>query len=152
MRGAPPVVVESAAADPIWRAVQAAVMALSAAAAGAWVTGLWGAGGAAAALAAAVAGSLVAVLAWRTVDRSPVDLDWDGAGWRSRGVAVRPAVVADLGDWMLVRLDAPGAGRPRWIGLSRPAGAAAWHAVRCALHAAPAAPADGAGAPPSRDV
>jgi hypothetical protein len=77
--------------------------------------------------------------------RKPVGLRWDRQRWhldRAPGHAVRQEdavvlqVAVDLGDWMLLRLQAgEGLGAPRtWLAVQRTAAEGDWHALRCAVY------------------
>ncbi|WP_119153738.1 hypothetical protein [Caldimonas tepidiphila] len=82
-------------------------------------------------------------------------LRWDGRDWHWRDAAEgqaqacsgRLGVVADLGGWMLLRLQPSASRLPwhgRWIALARRSHAAHWHALRCAVYSpTPAAPRHG---------
>jgi hypothetical protein len=71
---------------------------------------------------------------------------WDGQLWQvddARRSWLREtgelAVMVDLGGWMLLRFR-PGSGaKAAWFGVGRRDCGAAWHGLRCALFAAPAA-------------
>ena len=98
----------------------------------------------AAVLAAAVA-ALTAGICVSLLHRQPMGLRWDGQAWAwgasnvpvdswSRG---RVQVCMDLQGWLLLRLHPEaGAGRYRlaWLPVERQAGAARWHALRCAVY------------------
>jgi hypothetical protein len=141
MRAAPPVQALSCSAGP-WRSFQLALCASSAAVAAGWAAAtLWEPG--AVALAAGLTAGLAAGLAARrAVPVHLVQLAWDGSTWwlRPPDAESRPGQVAlmlDLGPWMLVRFSPAGAGRHGavWLPLSRRDAAAAWPALRVALHA-----------------
>jgi hypothetical protein len=73
----------------------------------------------------------------------PLRLDWDGSRFRGDGADGVLDIGLDLGPWMLLRWRPAGTSRPwapRWLPVSaRAIGPAGWHALRCALHAPPAA-------------
>lgn len=138
MRQAPPVGV-TCSGRGAWQAGGALLAALAAAAAAAWAAGHAGASPAFLIAAAAVAAGGAAALAWWRGAVAPRVLRWDGAAWRLGEQEGRVAVALDLGGWLLMRFQAPGA-RAHWLPLGAAEAGAAWHPLRCALHAAPAAP------------
>ena len=107
-----------------WRTATAALHGAAAAAVLAWLG--------APALVVAPAAALAAALAARRPPPAPT-LDGDGRTWRLDGDRIDPpAIVLDLGGWMLLAL--PGR---RWAPVS-PAGAGpAWPALRAALYCIP---------------
>jgi hypothetical protein len=141
MRVAPPVQALSCSAGPWW-SIQLALYASSAAVAFGWTAAtLWepGAGALAAGLLAGLVGWWIAR---RALPVHSTPLAWDGTAWQLQppGADARCGQVAlmlDLGDWMLVRFSPAGAGRLAdvWLPLSRRDTAAAWPALRVALHA-----------------
>lgn len=77
--------------------------------------------------------------------RKPVGLRWDRQCWHldrsplgpvREEVAVGLHVAIDLGDWMLLRLQAGnGLRAPRtWLAVQRTAADGDWHALRCAVY------------------
>lgn len=99
---------------------------------------------------------LVAGLAWRGSAPLALTLRWDGQGWfllrppLSEPQAVEVQVLADLGDWVMLRLYLVGDDwplsralaarlRPRYLRLSRAHAGARWPLLRAALFSAPAA-------------
>jgi hypothetical protein len=150
MRAAPPVQASSCSAG-LWLSIQQALYALGTAVAAWWVGArLFGAS---ASLAFASLGlGLVAALIARQALMAPTwQLAWDGGSWQLHAPgreerAGRVEVMLDLGSWMLVRFSPQIGARPRlgavWLPLSRRSAAAAWPALRVALHAPqPAQPA-----------
>jgi hypothetical protein len=93
----------------------------------------------------AVAALVATVPALTLLRLPPTLLHWDGTRFRSDGAGGALDVAIDLGPWMLLRWRPAGTLRPwaaRWLPVSvRAAGPAGWHALRCALHAPPPAPA-----------
>ena len=144
MRAAPPARALSRSAGS-WRAIQVGLAALSAGVTAFWAgahlglpePGLMWAGGAFAAVAGfAASRGWADAAAW---------LAWDGATWSvqpqgGEAHAGQPALMLDLGDWMLVRFvfDPAATGAARrpvcWLPLSRRDAGAAWPALRVALH------------------
>jgi hypothetical protein len=134
----------------VWRA---AVWLLTALALGTIVTWLasrpppLGAG----TLALAAAGT--AALTWLAVSMAtqrPIDLIWDGRNWslgapNREPVAGDLSVALDLGGWMLLRFKPLSSSAFIWVTAQRWGLEAAWHGLRCAVHAArPAGPDDDA--------
>jgi len=123
-------------------------LASASAAAGAWWLGSRLAGPTASMIVAVgMAGMLAALLAWRASSRPPLELRFDGQGWRLSGcthggvaqtLSGEIAVVIDLGAWMLLRFDAPADDVRkrcrRWLPVSRRELQAPWHALRCAVY------------------
>jgi hypothetical protein len=142
MRHPPPVSVRCGGGRG-WRWAVAALRAVAAAAAGAWLAGLLDRFDLAWAVAVLAAGAVLGLSRpWRLPP--PVVLVWDGGTWRADGLAGELQVALDLGPWMLLRLRAtPAAGgsarRGRWPGRWLPVSAAeagaGWHALRVAAHA-----------------
>jgi hypothetical protein len=141
MRVAPPVQALSCSAGPWW-SIQLALYASSAAVAFGWTAAtLWepGAGALAAGLLAGLVGWWIAR---RALPVHSTPLAWDGTTWQLQPPSAdarcgQVALMLDLGDWMLVRFSPAGAGRLAdvWLPLSRRDTAAAWPALRVALHA-----------------
>jgi hypothetical protein len=149
MQAAPPVAVvcDGGAA---WRAVQVLLQALAAASLAAWVAGHAGAFGPLQAVVAAAAAVLAGGRAWRAAAPQPRLLNWDGEHWRL-GPAGDPGqvdVMIDLGRWLLLRHAVVAASRTaHWLPVSAAAAGPAWHGLRIALHARPAAPGSGTDSP-----
>ena len=148
MRVAPPVQALSCSAGP-WLSIQLGLYALGGAVAVWWATATLWAPGTGSALAAVVTGAVAAIVALQVQSAPPARLTWDGSVWRVHGpgeeaCAGRVLLMLDLGHWMLVRF-IPVAGVPQgarsalWLPLSRRDAAAAWPALRVALHASPPA-------------
>ena len=144
--------------DAAWWAFQGLVLALESSVTAAWALTTselpslerWGSA------LAVLAASLPAVVVFlrREGARGPQRLVFDGQSWSlvspsqaGEPVACRPVVAADLGGWMLLRIDpapSPAASawsrsvaallRRRWIALTRSSVAAHWHALRVALY------------------
>ncbi|WP_140633058.1 hypothetical protein [Methylibium rhizosphaerae] len=77
--------------------------------------------------------------------RKPVGLRWDRQRWHlerapwgavRQEVAVALQVAVDLGDWMLLRLQAGEGFRASrtWLAVQRTAAEGDWHALRCAVY------------------
>jgi hypothetical protein len=148
-RASAPAVQVQVGRDPAARAAVAALLAAGAASIASWALSVAGASPAAAGLVALVGATAAAAAGWRR-PAAAGQLRWDGRAW-----SLLPAgssspeeggvrVMIDLDAWMLLRFD--GAGRARWLPLSRAAHRAQWHGLRCALFAGHAA------ADPSRHV
>ncbi len=142
----------------VWRAAVAALLALVWAVVVAWVVSHALARGGpppVAVVAVAVAALLVVSwFAWRLAEVRPFALHWDGRCWflspsTAPFAAVDPVagdvvVMIDLGSWLLLRFVAErrvGTVAPTWLPLQRRGLERSWHAVRCAVHAPPQAPA-----------
>lgn len=139
MRQAPPVGV-TCSGRGAWRVAGALLAALAGASAAAWAAGHGGATPPFLILAAAAAACGAAVLAWRRGAVAPSALRWDGAVWRLGDREGRVIVALDLGGWALLRFQ-PAGGRPSWLPVGAAETGAAWHPLRCALHATPPPPA-----------
>lgn len=147
MRHPPPVAVTCSGGAP-WRAVQALLAALAAAAVVAWASA-WLADGRPSALIALAAALAAGLFAWcRAVPRS-VDLVWDGAEWRADGMPCAAAVAIDLGRWMLLRLG-PAQSPTRWLALAAREAGPRMHLLRAALYCAAAPAASSPPGPPPR--
>jgi hypothetical protein len=141
----PPAFEVSAGGDFIWRALCAMLCALAVAALLAWLASHhvspsgWG-----------VAGVLLVLpgawLGWRLAASRPCRLRWDGQGWQlsepgpvDMPLAVKIAVLMDLGFWLMLRL-VPlerGSAAQRTLRLGRSGvGAANWHLLRATLYSA----------------
>ena len=136
LQHAPPVRIE-VGPDRGWRLLAALLGGAAAAALAGWALPPVASTAAVAALAA-----LLGALAMsRLLPPATGLLQWDGGGWRWRGVDGEVAVQADLGVWMLLRFDAAAAAaaaplpRPAWIALAATAAGPDWHALRLALRA-----------------
>ena len=132
MRPAPAVTV-SCSGGAGWRAVQAALPALAAAAIAAFALlhlelAAWPAGPVAAA---------VALGAWQLARPRPQTLRWDGQLWTLDGVAGRLAVMIDIGPALLLRLRPDGRRAARWVAVTRNEAGSEWHALRAALYSRP---------------
>jgi len=145
MRVAPPVQALSCSAGP-WLAIQLTLYALSMAVAVWWAGARWWEPSGVLAWASLLLGMITAVVARRALSAPALRLGWDGGAWRlcppgGEGPSGQVALMLDLGRWMLVRFTPESAGRQAWRGaawlpLSRRDAAAAWPALRVALHAA----------------
>lgn len=93
--------------------------------------------------------------------RKPVGLRWDRQRWhleRAPGgavlqeVTVSLQVAVDLGDWMLLRLQAGEGFRARrtWLAVQRMVAEGDWHALRCAVYS-PRPPRPALAEPPVSD-
>ena len=143
----PPAVSVVCGSDPAWRALQALLGGCAAAVAGAWIGLTFS--GIAAGIGAALASALVgAALMWcLSAGQVAQCLAWTGTDWRlssgadAEGHAVHaPAVMMDLGPWMLLRVSSPlGAGRA-WLSLSRRAAGPSWHLFRAAVYSSATVP------------
>jgi len=131
-----------------WRAVQALLIAVAAAAMVRWLAGWAGLLAWPGALVASIAGLGVIFVVWRR-ERTPAPrLTWDGHRWQLRSGALpavpgRVQVAMELGSWMLLTFRPEAHGRTRWLGV----GSAAGSSARSALHAGGGAGPEGA-APP----
>jgi len=141
MRVAPPVQALSCSAGPWW-SIQLALYASGAAVAVWWLGAQHVQPGAPLLLLSLLLGGVAALVAWRALPVHSTPLAWDGTAWQLQppGADARCGQVAlmlDLGDWMLVRFSPAGAGwlADVWLPLSRRDTAAAWPALRVALHA-----------------
>jgi len=129
-----------------WRAVQAGLVALTAAILATWLAGVGPAGVHLSPWVAPIAALGAGALTWRLVSGPPERIVWDGSVWQfapAAGVTLagEVAVMLDFGGWMLVRFRAE-SGRPVvWRALSHEASAGDWHGLRAALYAARPAPA-----------
>jgi len=132
MRPAPPVAVLCTGGRR-WRALQAALPALAAAALTAW--GLQHAEHASLLPALAVSAT-IAALAWRLAAPRPVPLAWDGQQWTADGVPGQLAVMIDIGPALLLRLRPQGGGA-LWLPLTAREAGAAWPALRGAVYSRP---------------
>ena len=138
MRAAPPVSVRCTGGSA-WRGVQSVLPAVAAGAVIAWTSLLATQGGDAVLsddvplLAAGGIAALVAALAWRLCRPASAQLVWDGQQWRVDGVPLVPAVMVDLGVWMLLRLQLEQPRRTRWLAVGSSEAGAAWHGLRTAL-------------------
>lgn len=127
------------AADPVWRALSAALWALATSALSVWA-GLHVAGDSPSIAGglACVAGLAAGVLSFRAMRHGPA-VQWDGRAWSAVGVdgaacplATAPDVVVDLDSWMLLRV---AQGRSwRWMAVSAGHDRGAWHRSRAALY------------------
>jgi hypothetical protein len=125
-----------------WAVAVIAVAVVAAADSIAWLAARADLGASAVALPAAAA--VAAGMATLTLLRgAPAELQWSDAGWRLGGVAGSVVVCLDLGGWVLLRFMPRGARAPWravWLPLSATGTSpGAWHALRCALRAAPPA-------------
>ena len=149
MRVAPPVQALSCGAGP-WLAIQLALYALSTAVAVWWAAARWWEPGAVLFWVSLLLGLIAALVARRALSVPARQLGWDGSSWRvsppeGGGQTGRVALMLDLGHWMLVRFtpdatDGPFWRRGIWLPLARRDTAAAWPALRVALHAPQPAP------------
>ncbi|WP_207184480.1 hypothetical protein [Rubrivivax gelatinosus] len=112
-----------------WRACQALLAALAAAALAAWAHG-WLADGYPSAFFSLAAALAAGAFAWRLAVPRAVDLRWDGSSWSADGAGCRAEIVIDLGRWMLLRLDAP----RRWLALDAREAGGRLHLLRAALY------------------
>ncbi len=144
MRAAPPVSVRCGG-GPVWRATQAATLALAGATTVYWALQWAHAGAGAAMSAGAVALPLMAWLCWRALREADQRLVWDGqrwalsAGWdqatpaaQAQGDGWAPEITVDLGHWMLLTVEAAPA-RQRWCAVRRHGNEAAWGLFRAAV-------------------
>jgi hypothetical protein len=137
MRYPPPVSVDCVA-GAVWRCVQATLHALAAVALVAWGGQLLGFGGVAWAT-ALVAGAVAAAMGWALSGSPAARLRWTGSQWglRLQGQEETsvdaPAVMIDLGVWLLVRVGATGV-RPCWLTVSRHGAAVDWAPFRAAVY------------------
>ena len=146
MRPAPAVAV-SCSGGSGWRALQAVLPALAAAALTAftllhlerpaWPAWL---------LAAAATG----LLAWRLSRPRQQLLRWDGQLWSVDGTPGRLAVMIDIGPALLLRLRPETRGPARWIAVTQSEAASAWHALRAAVYSRPPKPTAPRVRPPER--
>lgn len=147
MRHPPPVAVTCSGGAP-WRAVQALLAAIAAAAVVAWASA-WLADGRPSAAAALLAALAAGLPIWRLAAPRPVALRWDGAEWSADGAPCAAEVAIDLGRWLLLRLT-PTPGRSRWLALDAREAGPRLHLLRAALYCAAAPAASSPPAPPSR--
>ncbi len=141
MRAAPPVSVRCTG-GLAWRSVQTLLPAAAAGVLVVWASTL-GAPRAQPATSlvfalAASAAVLAGLVAWRRSAQPSTLLVWDGQQWLADTVPVAPAVMMDLGGWLLLRLRGC-AGRSGWLAVSASDAGAALHALRAALYARPTA-------------
>ena len=127
----------------IWRGAVAAVLLAAAATIVAWcatsadVVPTWAR--------AVVALLTLALGAWvvRLIAASSPGLRWTGTAWEmlppngAAPIRGMPTVALDLGGWMLLRFVPDGSRRVLWLPAERRGDAAAWHALRAALHSGP---------------
>jgi hypothetical protein len=167
VRTAPAITVVAAASRP-WVVLVRALAIMSVLAAGAWVgshlaTDSWPQA-AARCLPLLVALGLAAVALRAAGMGTGMQLRWDGQAWwlqpagaaESDAVPMSPRVVADFGEWLLVRCgsaQAPSgfAHRVHWLALQKDGDRPRWHGLRCALYGTPSglgAPAAAAAAQP----
>jgi hypothetical protein len=151
MRAAPALQLEIGR-SPGWRAVQALIWALAAAALCAWLAAR---NGNQAALGLAVAWP-AGLFAWWRLRGCAATLRWDGAQWHLDDVPVRVTVAVDLDRWLLLALRPSEGGRHQWLPATAGQAGVRWHAWRAALYsrapepplaAAPPAPPHGASTP-----
>lgn len=147
MRHPPPVAVTCSGGAP-WRAVQALLAALAAAAVVSWASA-WLADGRPSAAAALLAALAAGLLAWRLAAPRPVALRWDGAEWSADGAPCTAEVSIDLGRWLLLRLTSAEGGT-RWLALGAREAGSRIHLLRAALYCAAAPAASLPPASPSR--
>jgi hypothetical protein len=137
MRTSPSVSVDSSG-TVAWRWFQAALLALAAVALLAWMGQHLGFGEAAWVV-ALLGGAIAAKLGWALSGTPGARLRWTGSEWllRLQGVTetpvAAPAVMVDLGGWMLVRVGTAGR-RARWLTVSRHGAAAGWPPFRAAVY------------------
>ena len=134
MQHAPPVRVD-VGPDRFWQLLASLLGGAAAAALAGWVLQTV-ASTAAVAAACSFAAVLGALAMPRLLQPATGLLQWDGGGWRWRGVDGDIAVQADLGVWMLLRFDAIAtaqAPRRAWIALAANTAGPRWHALRLAL-------------------
>ena len=140
MRNPPPVSVLTRSGGG-WRAAQALLHALAAAAFTAWAglhAGWGGAGHAELFAVVAVAAIGAAALGWRLSRDNAQMLTWTGEGWRLGEADIPPPqCVADLGQWMLLKANS------RWLVTSSRLAPEAWHGFRAAVYSAPFRPTPG---------
>lgn len=138
-------------AEPVWCAAQILLAVMAAVCLGVWVLVLAGVWGRDPFLAWGVAAG-VALVAGLTARRAttcePVDLSWTGQTWQMTPAisslqaltspqACQPAVMIDLGNWMLLRLHTPGrTGGRVWRAVSQRLLGPQWHGLRVALYGA----------------
>jgi hypothetical protein len=130
--------------------VQVALYALATAVATWWALAHWWEPDWAPVLPSLLLAAVAALIARRVLVAPARLFAWDGSVWRlgppqgqlgGDGQTGQVALMLDLGPWMLLRFrPAAAAGtrwpRASWIALARSDGAAAWPALRVALHAA----------------
>ena len=143
MRAAPPARALSRSAGP-WQAIQACLGVASAAVATYWAGAHLGLPGPGLMLASVVIAAGAGIVAGRWPADEPAWLAWDGVAWSLQpqgGEALpgQPALMLDLGHWMLVRfvfVPTTAGTRPtvRWLPLSRRDAGGAWPALRVAVH------------------
>jgi hypothetical protein len=141
MRAAPPVQAQSCSAGP-WRSIQWALYGSSAAVTVGWAAATRWEPGAGPLAAGLLTGLAVGLAARYALPTRAMQLAWDGSAWQLRlpggeACSGQAALMLDLGPWMLVRFSPAGV-RWRgavWLPLSRRDAAAAWPALRVALHA-----------------
>ncbi|HEY6135899.1 MAG TPA: hypothetical protein VIW70_18135 [Rubrivivax sp.] len=138
--------------ESAWRGFRAALHGLAVAALVAWASSHagWAEVGRTGAL---LLGAAVSTLAWAVGATPPARLRWSGSEWllQKRGGAESavpaPAVMIDLGAWMLLRVRATGA-REEWLAAARAHMQAAWLPFRAAVYSS--APPAGTGSNPER--
>lgn len=135
MRGAPPVQLTSGS-DARWCGGEAALAAMTAAVAAAWMILHLGFGLVVVVAAALTAASVVAAGWWRWQRQQAAHtLAWDGETWRCDGQPGEALLMLDAGAWLLLRFVPHEAGCARWlpVGVAR-CGAPA-HLCRVAVQA-----------------
>ena len=133
MYAAPPVSVRGTG-GPAWRAVQAALYGLAAAAFTVWALGQAGLALALALLPAALAAAFVAAVGWWIARAAPASVGWDGQRWALEGQPGVLSLMIDLDRWCLLRCRLDGGGT-RWLALSAAEAGARWPLLRAAMHA-----------------
>lgn len=145
MRPAPAVTVRCAGARP-WRALQAGLSALAAAAFSAWAFLHAGAAPVWALAAAGLCAAGLSAALWRAGSAPAGRLCWDGREWSVDGQPGRVQLMLDLGSLMVLR-QARGRFRARWLAVATGEAGVHGHALRSALYAR--APGDAAAPRPS---
>jgi hypothetical protein len=146
MRPAPAVAV-SCNGGKAWRALQALLPAIAAAALTAFTLlhlelAAWPAW--------LLVAAAVGLLAWRLARLHQQLLRWDGQVWSVDGTPGALAVMIDIGPALLLRLRPEPRGAVRWIAVTQAEAASAWHALRAAVYSRPPKPTAPRVRPPER--
>ena len=132
----------------VWRTAVWLLTALALGALVAWLASRPPPLGVATLVMAAIGTAAMTWLAASLAHQRRVDLRWDGRSWTlgastSEPVAGELGVALDLGDWMLLRFKPLSSSAVVWVPAQRHGLEAAWHGLRCAVHASrPAGPDD----------